>query len=311
MPLIPYSKPALTIDQQADLLIRRGLAGDRNEIKKRLASVGYYRLSAYWYPYREWAEAGQRADQLQPGTSISLIWDHYVFDRRLRLLLFDAIERIEIALRSSLSYRHAEVFGPFGYPNNLTPDSLDKVKINESFKKQYTFVDHFSKKYQGDLLPVWMAVGLMDIGVLLELLRASPKRVQDAVCRDLAIPFAVLNSWWQHLRVVRNACAHHARVWNNVWGVAPRLPHMERAWRMQYSEKANKWINDRNHESFSFVQNRTGISLMICRTIMKNVAKTSKWKNRVEALFQEFEGKGINFSSMGLPNHWQEHPLWR
>lgn len=306
-----YAKPFYTLDQQAELLISRGLLGDKEEIKKRLASVGYYRLSAYWYPYRQWDESGKRISQLLPGTSISQVWNHYVFDRRLRLLLFDAIERIEIAIRSRLAYRLAEATGPFGYGQLLSESSLKRVKINDHFRKNHTFVEHFSQKYRGDMLPVWMVVGLMEFGTLTELLHASGPDIKKAVSADIGVSPAVFLSWCEHLRVVRNACAHHARVWNNIWGVSPKIPRTEREWRMQYADKAHKWINDRNSPEVSFVRNKTGVSLMICRIIMRKVAKTSEWKKRVDNLFGNFQKKGINFESMGLPGHWQDHPLWK
>ena len=92
-----YSKPFKSLQDQAELLIKRGLVGDKDEICKRLRYVGYYRLSAYWYPFRILVD-GVRQDNLQPETTITKVWNHYRFDRRLRLLLLDAIERIEVAI---------------------------------------------------------------------------------------------------------------------------------------------------------------------------------------------------------------------
>ncbi|HTX99162.1 MAG TPA: hypothetical protein VMG09_04005 [Bacteroidota bacterium] len=39
-------KPALTFEQQADLLLSRGLIADKTTLIKRLEAVNYYRLSA-------------------------------------------------------------------------------------------------------------------------------------------------------------------------------------------------------------------------------------------------------------------------
>lgn len=84
-----YVKPALTFDQQADQLIRRGMVGERDLMIRRLSCVNYYRLSGYWYPFRD------GGDSFKPGTSFDEVWNRYAFDRRLRLLAIDAIERIE------------------------------------------------------------------------------------------------------------------------------------------------------------------------------------------------------------------------
>jgi len=62
-----YSKEALTLEQQADLLIQRGLVADRSLLLARLREVNYYRLSAYWHPYRM-----DESEQLRPGTSLEI-----------------------------------------------------------------------------------------------------------------------------------------------------------------------------------------------------------------------------------------------
>jgi abortive infection bacteriophage resistance protein len=104
-----YIKPALALEQQADQLIRRGLVGDRGILIDRLSAVNYYRLSGYLFPYR------QPDDTFRPGTTLDEVWNRYTFDRRLRLLIMDPIERIEVHVRTALVYRMAHATGPFGY----------------------------------------------------------------------------------------------------------------------------------------------------------------------------------------------------
>ena len=93
-----YSKHALTFDEQADLLIARGLLCDRDELLGRLRSVSYYRLSGYWYPFR------RSDDSFTDGTTLETVWRRYTFDRRFRLVVLDAIERIEVCVRTELVY---------------------------------------------------------------------------------------------------------------------------------------------------------------------------------------------------------------
>jgi abortive infection bacteriophage resistance protein len=98
-----YRKPHLTLDQQAELLAGRGMQLDQAEAVRWLSMVGYYRLSGYWYPYRQRTAAG-RADEFETGTSWTHVVALYDFDRRLRLLLLDALERIEIGMRARIGY---------------------------------------------------------------------------------------------------------------------------------------------------------------------------------------------------------------
>lgn len=143
-----YSKPPLSYDALADLLIQRGLVSDKKILVNRLKSVSYYRLSGYWYHFRN------PDDTFKPGTSFDKVWSRYTFDRRLRLLVLDAIERIEISLRTSLSHEFSHFYGAFGYlePKNLPnlsgkehSDFMQKI-VDEASRSTEAFVKHFKTK---------------------------------------------------------------------------------------------------------------------------------------------------------------------
>lgn len=85
-----YTKPFLPFDEQADLLLERGMQGDREVMVKHLKDVGYYRLSGYWHIFK------QSDDTFRRDTTFDKVWDYYVFDRQLRLCVLDAIERVEM-----------------------------------------------------------------------------------------------------------------------------------------------------------------------------------------------------------------------
>ncbi|HRZ78903.1 MAG TPA: Abi family protein [bacterium] len=106
-----YSKPHLSFENQAVYLLSRGLSADKTKLIKRLKQVNYYRLSGYWYPFLN------SDDTFMPQTSIEMIWRRYTFDRELRLLLMDAIEKIEVTVRTRIVYYFSEKYGPFGYEN--------------------------------------------------------------------------------------------------------------------------------------------------------------------------------------------------
>jgi len=112
-----YSKQALSLEVQADRLIARGLIADRDELIGRLKVVNYYRLSGYLYPFRIRNAEGKVLDDFSPGTSLETVWRRYNFDRRLRILLLDAIERIEVAVRTRFVFHFVQAHGPFGYLN--------------------------------------------------------------------------------------------------------------------------------------------------------------------------------------------------
>lgn len=113
-----YDKPPNSVDEQVSLLKGRGLVCADEALVRRcwLVTVGYYRLSAYWLPYELPPPAGQtRSKAFAPDTSFESIVDIYTFDRQLRLLVMEAIERIEIALRASWTHRLSLASGPHAH----------------------------------------------------------------------------------------------------------------------------------------------------------------------------------------------------
>jgi abortive infection bacteriophage resistance protein len=111
---VKFAKPPKTFDEQVHLLISRGMVVDNLERALRyLSHLNYYRLAAYWLPY----EQDHSTHRFKTGTRFETILEHYVFDRELRLLVMDAIERIEISLRTRWAYHLAHTYGPHAHLN--------------------------------------------------------------------------------------------------------------------------------------------------------------------------------------------------
>ncbi len=96
-----YAKPPLSILDQIALLKERGLL-IQNEKRARhyLTYIGYYRFSAYWLSFEYLDKQGKRTHRFKKGTSFDDVLGLYIFDRKLRLLVMEAMERIEVAIRT-------------------------------------------------------------------------------------------------------------------------------------------------------------------------------------------------------------------
>lgn len=294
-----YTKPSLAPEQQAELLLSRGLIADKTLLIQRLFSVSYYRLSGYWYPFR------QPDDNFKPGTTFELVWDRYVFDRKLRLLVMDAIERIEVAVRTQLSLRHSQLHGAFGYSEDKS--SLPKFThdqwteflrrlTEEKSRSKETFVLHFDKKY-GDhhsFLPIWMVAEIMTMGSTLSFFRNCPHKVKAEVSCSFGIPEVVFDSWLLSLNAVRNICAHHGRLWNRELGVKPKIPFQR-----DYPE----W-----HVPVGIPHHRVFAALTLCRHCLKHIAPQSQWKRRLLDLLAAHPD--IPIREMGFPSSWESSPIW-
>lgn len=294
-----YEKVHLTFEEQAGLLISRGLSADQARLVSLLENVNYYRLSGYLFPYR------LPDNTFKPGTTLERVWRHYTFDRRFRLIVMDAIERVEVSVRTRLIYELSAVSGAFGYAGHAALPNLTAAEymrwmeeINKEVNRsRETFVAHFRAKY-GDThayLPLWEAGEIMPFGFTLTMYRGVSSEVKKRIAGYYGIPDEVLTSWLRTINVIRNICAHHGRLWNRELGVKPFIPR-----RGKYTQ----W-----HEPVAIPQNRIFGVLTILRYLLTIMAPQTKWESRLLALLAEYPE--ISRWSMGFPDNWKESPLWK
>ena len=297
-----YQKPPLTFDEQVQHLINSGVQGDPAVMRERLASVNYYRLSGDLFPVRTPDHPTYR-----PGTTFEEVWQRYAFDRRLRLLVMDAIERVEIAVRTQLAYYHAHAYkDPFAYyARRESMWGIDDAKFaafkqkvdDETARSREMFVLHFNEKYADShaCLPVWMAVEVMSLGTVLTFYRGASHAVKKAVATHFGMPDRVFDSWLHTLFVVRNICAHHGRLWNRDMRLKPHVPR-----KAEYPD----W-----HVPYAVPNDRVFVVLTICRYCLRIIAPQSRWPSCLTQLLADFPK--INTAHMGFPPEWKDSPLWK
>jgi abortive infection bacteriophage resistance protein len=295
-----FAKPFRSIDEQVALLVSRGMLGDAETIRRRLDTVNYYRLSAYWH-----SDRALDTDTLKPGTHIDTVWDRYLFDRRLRILTMDALERLEVTVRSRLAYELAREGGPFGYVTDgllYRDDARERAACLGSLFGDFArsgeaFFRHFWVKY-GDAHsapPVWVAVEVLSFGKIVTLFRASPKAIRGAVAETLGVSPDVLDSWLICLNAIRNICAHHGRLWNRTLGARPLIPRRK--------ERNLAW-----HVPVEVPNGKVFAALTILAHVLNHVAPRSGWGRRLSALFDEHPERYR--SEMGFPDNWRACPIW-
>jgi abortive infection bacteriophage resistance protein len=173
-------------------------------------------------------------------------------------------------------------------------DLLSKIRY-EARKSKDDFVVHYFDKYTSEVdLPLWMACELMTFGSLLTLFTGVSTRMKKDVAHHYCVPVPVLGSWLKALNRIRNACAHHARLWNRQFGVCAVVPEKETdpAW----------------HEPVKVEGDRLFTILTILHYLLRQVAPKSRWKDRLVALFAQHPAVPLRF--MGFPENWQACPLW-
>lgn len=301
-----YTKPALSFEQQAQRLIDRGLVvQDKTELIKHLSGVNYYRLSAYWYAFKQINPANGE-ERFAPNTAFETIWRRYTFDRQLRLLIMDAVERVEVAvLRTRMVEQFTLLHGPFGYsdPKNFNPkfNRLDYTRllaeIDDSVNRsKEEFISRFRGKYISEpRLPLWMVAEVVTFGHLFTFYRNLHRVEQQSLSNIFNIYPPVLGSWLHTLNFIRNACAHHSRLWNRILPIQPQLPDQR---------NRPEW-----HSPVQIDNTRIFAVLTLLRYLLHFINSQSEWQSEFENLLAEYPE--IPQSWMGIPSNWQDSPIWK
>ncbi|MDE7153731.1 MAG: Abi family protein [Muribaculaceae bacterium] len=216
-------KKALDINKQMQLLERRGIVFDNKlKAKEILLDVGYYRLGFYAFPFeKSFPNIHNRTHEYVLGTTFQSVYDLYFFDTQLRRLLLNALDRIEVNLRSRITYivsNHYE-----NSPTWFVDKSIMKSDFVESFpKKVYSSLlenpiikRHHSKYINDRFAPAWKTLEFMTLGNLTALFQAiKDVEVKKRIAAEYGCSLKVFVNYLETIRVIRNKCAHGSCLYN-------------------------------------------------------------------------------------------------
>lgn len=299
MPKTPYTKPALSLQAQLQQLKARGMQiDDENQALHYLGHLNYYRLGAYWLPF----EKDHASHEFHSGTTFGDALNSYIFDRELRLWLLDAIERVEVSIRTQFAHRLSLRHGthPHLIPNlfhNPQRYNYALSKLEQEVKQSgEEFIKHLAQKYVEPLPPIWAMVELMSLGQLSQWYdNLQDRQDRKAIADTYDIDEKNLRSFLHHLTTVRNHCAHHARVWNREYTVTLKIPN----------KRPNTLLTSFNHEKAS--ERRIYNTLVLLAYLMDKISPDNLWKQR---LFVLLSRHSVNTKVMGFPNNWRELQIW-
>ena len=292
-----YNKPALDVDKQIDLLESRGLViPDREKARQSLSFINYYRLSGYTIFFEE-HNNGKRNHQYKPGTTFDNVLALYDFDRHIRMLVMDAIERIEVAIRTQICLSMAVAYedGHWHLKKALFKQEFNYKTFllkcaEEQNNSKERFVAHYKNTYDDpQLVPSWMTIELLPLGtwsIVYKNLknRSDKKRISDV----FKLSPLDLESWLHVLTYIRNLCAHHSRLWNRHFTLRPKQ-----------SDEYGKYFNPNT----TFAAQAAMIHLLL-----KIVSPQSSWTSRLYELINNHSF--IYPEKMGFTKNWQDDPFW-
>lgn len=294
-------KPSTTTHQQLTMLKSRGLiVDDESRALHYLANISYYRLSGYFYPFRQLNKNSQRLDVFITESRFDDVIKLYVFDRELRLLALDALERIEVALRvdigNTLARRSSNA--------HEFPQYFDKkyLKEHQAWLEKYAklvkqnekqpFVAHHLQNY--GTLPIWVACEVLDFGALSKLYQMMRYKDKEYIANKYYTTPHFLTNWLRSLNFIRNVCAHHARLWNvNIVNRSDIYKAFPKDSRLSQLEN-----------------NKLCAYLLLMQHFLSIISPNSYWKNRcidlINHSFPKVENKAILLNDLGYFNGFDE-----
>ena len=282
------------------LLKNRGLSiPDEQRAVSYLTHIGYFRLSAYFYPLLK----EPKTDRIfKTGATFDMALDMYRFDRKLRILLFNEIEKIEVAVRSAMSNWISDGLGDVFWMtqakhfNNRSffAKRLDIIQ-SELEKSDEDFIIDFKNNYSNPYPPAWMIAEIIPFGVLCKTFNdLKYKSIKKKIANYFALSLPVFSSWTISLVSLRNLCGHHNRTWNKEIPISSHnLNHPMYPW-------INPAITD---------MKRIYFRICIIKYLLFTVSPKNTFTQKLKALLAEYPT--IDIKAMGFPANWHTEPLWK
>ena len=281
------------------LLKSRGLViSDEIKAVRYLESIGYYRLSAYMYPFLKFPK---EAHQYKDGTTFRQVLKIYRFDKKLRMLLINEIEKVEIAFRRAIMNIPAQMTGDIywltnsiHFANQRTFQETKSAIDREYSKSTEEFIKHFKHSYCDPYPPSWILGELLTMGNVNMVYRnLKADKIRKRISQYFGLQPIVLESWVTALTLLRNACCHHSRVWNKVSSITPVSPR----------RIAHPWITLQTNPQ------RVYYTICIIKHFLDIISPHNDLFDKLNNLFTAFPE--IDKSALGFPTGWDTEPLWQ
>lgn len=272
--------------------------GDEHKVENYLLNIGYHRLSAYIYPFYK----SPKSDlMLKEGTTFEQVLTLYRFDKKLRILLFNEIEKIEVAIRSVLANIGCQelddrywITKPEYFANSDRFNQTLAVIEKELASSKEDYIEDFRRNYVENYPPAWMITEVLSFGNLNYIYsNISSNQLMKRIAAYFGLKPQVFTSWLTVLANLRNMCCHHARVWNRDFMLNPAEP----------KKTKNAWTDTSKMD-----KKRIYYRLCIIRYFLSSVSPNNNFNEKLSSLLTDFPS--VDIAAMGFDSDWKNTTLW-
>jgi abortive infection bacteriophage resistance protein len=302
---VKYTKKPTTVQEQIQLLIQRGLAiSNPKEAAHYLQFISYYRLSGYFFHFQK-KDGSSTENEFLPDQTFDKILNIYRFDRELRLLVMDAVERIEVAFRTGVVNVMSQRYGahwPCEAKHFVKYNHTDFINKIETITREYAeakrrgrpkgelFIDHYAAKYSDPKHPpCWMLAEVLSLQTWSVIYAKIKYRdAQKAIATPFGVSNEVLESWIHCITYMRNLCAHHARLWRRIFTIKPLVAY-------NYKEQ----LKD-NRKFYA--------QAVVLFALLQKIAPGTEWNKRLRDLIKKYPD--VMLEEIGFPVNWEADLFW-
>lgn len=273
---------------------------DLSEAHHYFKNISYYRLKGYWWDL----QLDKQKHLFKPNVYFEDALATYTFDRQLKLILFDAIERIEIALRTKMIYHLSLSYSPLWYLDKSIFNNADKHQSNlDKLKKEFgysqeAFIKDHKRRHPSVEPESWKIMEVASMGILSKYYKTLNHQLPEKakIANEMGLNLhSELSSWLESIVYVRNIIAHHSRLWSRNMVKMP----------IERINNPSKWFlaplaKAQTKKAFLI------ISAMIY--LCDHVTPNHQIKFKIKALIAN--NPNIPIYKIGFFNDWDKQPVW-
>jgi len=303
------TKTFKTLDEQIEILRSKGLIiNNEDDTKEILYRENYFFVSGYRHLFMRVFNDSKFIE----GTTFEELYATFVFDRRIRNIMFKNILIIENNIKSIISYKMSKKYGfkenDYLNPKNFNQDPSKIRQVHDIINKmkrqiringkQHSATMHYINNY--GYIPMWILVKVLSFGIVSELYCILKPDDQIGVANHYNIDAESLEIYLALLSNFRNLCAHEDILYDH---------------RTQRSIPDTKYHNileiNKTDGEYNFGKNDL-FALMI---IMKRMLSKDEFKELVNEVGYEIDvldGKvdvvplNAILNKIGFPDNWRE-----